>query len=114
MEYKDSVNLPRTDFPMRANSASREPEIQNFWRDLGLYERMLERRKDAPLFILHDGPPYSSSGAIHIGHALNKTLKDLVVKFRMLSGHRAPFVPGYDTHGLPTEVAALKELKARH
>ena len=114
MEYKDSVNLPQTDFPMRAGSATREPEIQAHWRDLGLYARMLERRQDAPLFILHDGPPYSSSGAIHIGHALNKTLKDLVVKYRMLSGHRAPFVPGYDTHGLPTEVAALKELKARH
>ncbi|HEY9855568.1 MAG TPA: class I tRNA ligase family protein, partial [Stenomitos sp.] len=113
MDYKQTVNLPTTDFPMRANSAQREPEIQAKWLSERIYERMLERRQDAPSYILHDGPPYSSSGAIHIGHALNKTLKDIVVKFKTLSGFRAPFVPGYDTHGLPTELAALKELKAK-
>ncbi len=114
MDYKETVNLPTTDFPMRANSAQREPEIQAKWLADQVYEQMLARRQDAPSYILHDGPPYSSSGAIHIGHALNKTLKDIVVKYKSLSGFRAPFVPGYDTHGLPTELAALKELKAKH
>lgn len=114
MDYKKTVNLPTTDFPMRANSAQREPEIQAFWQSERIYERMLEKRSSAPSYILHDGPPYSSSGAIHIGHALNKTLKDIVIKYKALSGFRAPFVPGYDTHGLPTELAALKELKAKH
>ncbi|HEY9899668.1 MAG TPA: isoleucine--tRNA ligase [Pantanalinema sp.] len=99
---------------MRANSAAREPEIQALWQEQRVYERIQERRAEAPSYILHDGPPYSSSGAIHIGHAMNKTLKDIVVKYKNLAGFRAPFVPGYDTHGLPTELAALKELKAKH
>ena len=111
MEYKQTVNLPTTDFPMRANSAAREPEIQVKWSENRIYERMLAKRQDAPSYILHDGPPYSSSGNIHIGHALNKILKDVVVKYKAMSGFRAPFVPGYDTHGLPTELAALKALK---
>ncbi|MBU6429026.1 MAG: isoleucine--tRNA ligase, partial [Cyanobacteria bacterium REEB65] len=111
MDYKSTLNLPTTAFPMRANSAVREPEIQAFWERERIYERILERRAGRPTFILHDGPPYSSSGRIHIGHALNKILKDMVVKHRALSGYYAPFVPGYDTHGLPTEIAALKELK---
>jgi isoleucyl-tRNA synthetase len=111
VEYKQTVNLPTTDFPMRANSAAREPEIQAKWSEQGIYERMLEKRQDAPSYILHDGPPYSSSGNIHIGHALNKILKDVIVKYKAMSGFRAPFVPGYDTHGLPTELAALKALK---
>jgi isoleucyl-tRNA synthetase len=113
-DYKQTVNLPATDFPMRANSAVREPELQALWQSQGIYQRMLERRSGAPSYVLHDGPPYSSSGAIHIGHALNKTLKDIVVKYKALIGLRAPYVPGYDTHGLPTELAALKELKAKH
>lgn len=113
MDYKSTLNLPTTAFPMRANSAAREPELQAFWERERIYDRLLEHRKASPTFVLHDGPPYSSSGQIHIGHALNKILKDMVVKHRALMGFQAPFVPGYDTHGLPTEVAALKELKDR-
>jgi len=111
VEYKQTVNLPVTDFPMRANSVAREPEIQAKWSEESIYDRMLEKRQGAPSYILHDGPPYSSSGNIHIGHALNKILKDVVVKYKAMNGFRAPFVPGYDTHGLPTELAALKALK---
>ncbi|MBM3258716.1 MAG: isoleucine--tRNA ligase [Candidatus Sericytochromatia bacterium] len=98
---------------MRANAAEREPALQARWREIGLYEAFLGARRGKPTFVLHDGPPYSSSGRIHIGHALNKVLKDIVIKSKAMSGYQAPFVPGYDTHGLPTEVAALKELKAR-
>lgn len=113
MDYKDTLNLPRTDFPMRANAPVREPEIQAMWDREDIYGKLQARRKGAPRFVLHDGPPYSSSGNIHIGHAMNKILKDMVVKHRALSGFDAPFVPGYDTHGLPTEIAALKELKGK-
>jgi isoleucyl-tRNA synthetase len=98
---------------MRANAAEREPALQVRWRDMDLYASFLQARQGKPVFLLHDGPPYSSSGRIHIGHALNKVLKDIVVKSRAMSGYQTPFVPGYDTHGLPTEVAALRELKAR-
>ncbi len=111
MDYKSTLNLPVTAFPMRANSAVREPELQAFWDRERVYEQLLESHRKGPRFLLHDGPPYSSSGKIHIGHALNKILKDMVVKHRALLGYYAPFVPGYDTHGLPTEIAALKELK---
>ncbi|MGE5707563.1 MAG: isoleucine--tRNA ligase [Bacteroidota bacterium] len=110
MEYKNTLNLPTTDFPMRANSAVREVEIQQQWHDQKVFENLLERRKDAKPFILHDGPPYLSSGNIHIGHALNKVLKDIVVKYKAMSGYRTPFVPGYDSHGLPIENAVLKKI----
>ncbi|MEB3222100.1 MAG: isoleucine--tRNA ligase [Candidatus Sericytochromatia bacterium] len=114
-DYKGTLNLPQTDFPMRANSAEREPDFQLRWDEMGLYKRMQDRRSSAPTFMLHDGPPYLSSPNIHIGHALNRTLKDIVVKFRSLSGHRAPFVPGYDCHGLPIEHAVLKDVEGgRH
>ncbi len=113
MDYKATLNLPRTDFPMRANAAVREPEIQALWEREAVFEKLVARREGRPRFVLHDGPPYSSSGAIHIGHAMNKILKDIVVKHKALSGFQTPFVVGYDCHGLPTEIAALKELKAR-
>lgn len=114
-DYKDTLNLPQTDFPMRANSAQREPDFQARWDALGLYQRMLERRAQAPTFMLHDGPPYLSSPNIHIGHALNRILKDIVVKYKNLKGFRAPFVPGYDCHGLPIEHAVLKDVEGgRH
>ncbi len=109
MDYKDTLNLPRTDFPMRANLPVREPERIEQWRAAGLHERMLEARKDAPLFILHDGPPYAN-GNIHIGHALNKILKDVVLKFRHLAGFRTPYRPGWDCHGLPIELEVEKRL----
>ncbi|MBI6546371.1 MAG: isoleucine--tRNA ligase [Cyanobacteria bacterium NC_groundwater_1444_Ag_S-0.65um_54_12] len=111
--YKNKLYLPQTDFPMRANASIREPEIQALWRDNKLYDQLIAKRRGGPRFVLHDGPPYSSSGRIHIGHALNKILKDLVVKYKILAGYEAPFIPGYDTHGLPTEIAALKELKSK-
>lgn len=95
---------------MRANSAAREPEIQQRWFDEQVFEKLLEKRKDAKPFVLHDGPPYLSSGNIHIGHALNKVLKDIVVKYKAMQGHRTPFIPGYDSHGLPIENAVLKKV----
>ena len=113
MDYKTTLNLPKTEFPMRANAVVREPEIQAMWDKEDIYGKLQTKRAGAKRFLLHDGPPYSSSGTIHIGHAMNKILKDMVVKHRSLSGFDAPFVPGYDTHGLPTETAALKELKGK-
>ncbi|MDB5096902.1 MAG: isoleucyl-tRNA synthetase [Cyanobacteria bacterium RYN_339] len=115
VDYKSTMNLPQTDFPMRANSAQREPDFQAKWDSSGLYKKVLARRKGAESFIMHDGPPYLSSPNIHIGHALNRTLKDIVVKFNALNGRYAPFVPGYDCHGLPIENAVLKDVEGgRH
>ncbi len=105
--YKDTLNLPHTEFPMRGNLAKREPEILARWNDLELYELVRTRRKGRPRFILHDGPPYAN-GDIHIGHAVNKVLKDVVVKSRLLDGMDAPFVPGWDCHGLPIELEVEK------
>src|SRR5215204_4474306 len=99
-EYKDTINLPKTDFPMKANLAQREPELLKSWQDMDLYKKIQEQRKDHPKYILHDGPPYAN-GQLHIGHAVNKVLKDIVVKSRLLSGLRSPYVPGWDCHGLP-------------
>lgn len=107
--YQHTILLPTTEFPMRADLATREPETAARWRDTKLYERMLERRADAPTFILHDGPPYAN-GSIHHGHVLNRTLKDIVVKFRTMQGMRTPFVPGWDCHGLPIEQKILQEI----
>lgn len=111
--YSQTLNLPRTDFPQKANLPIREPEIQKWWKERRIYERMLEQRKaqNAPSFILHDGPPYSN-GDIHIGHALNKILKDIVVKFHALKGYFTPYVPGWDNHGLPIEHRVQEELIA--
>nr|VFJ92138.1 MAG: Isoleucyl-tRNA synthetase [Candidatus Kentron sp. H] len=101
-DYKDTLNLPRTAFPMRANLARREPEMLAFWARIDLYHRLRELRADCPRYILHDGPPYAN-GDIHIGHAVNKVLKDIIVKARGLEGMDAPYVPGWDCHGLPIE-----------
>ncbi len=108
-KYKDTVILPHTEFPMRGDMAKREPEILAGWQRRGLYREILDARKDAPPFVLHDGPPYAN-GHIHYGHILNKLLKDIVVKSRSMAGYRAPFVPGWDTHGLPIELAVEREL----
>lgn len=102
MDYRETINLPRTDFPMKANLPLREPEFQKKWEEMHLYEKILELRKGRPVFVLHDGPPYSN-GDIHMGHALNKILKDFIVRYKMLRGFYAPFVPGWDNHGLPIE-----------
>ncbi|GAB6875875.1 isoleucine--tRNA ligase [Thermaerobacter litoralis] len=109
MDYRETLNLPRTDFPMRANLPQREPEIQRRWDEMDLYRRLREARRGRPRFILHDGPPYAN-GDIHVGTALNKILKDVVVRHASMAGYDAPYVPGWDTHGLPIERRALEVL----
>jgi isoleucyl-tRNA synthetase len=106
--YKETLNLPKTDFPMKANLATREPEMLKKWGDAGLYEQIQAARADAELFVLHDGPPFAN-GDVHMGTALNKILKDLVVKSKTMAGFRAPYVPGWDCHGLPIEYKVVKE-----
>jgi isoleucyl-tRNA synthetase len=108
IDYKNTLNLPRTDFPMKANLAHAEPAILHHWESLNLYQRLREKNRDKPKFILHDGPPYAN-GHIHIGHALNKILKDFIIKAKTLSGYDAPYVPGWDCHGLPIELHVEKE-----
>ncbi len=112
IELKDTLNLPRTEFPMRASLAQREPERFAAWDRTGLYQQLLQRRAAAPLFVLHDGPPYAN-GHIHMGHALNKILKDLVVRYKFMRGYKAPFVPGWDCHGLPIEQQILRQIGER-
>lgn len=107
MSIQKTLNLPKTDLPMRANLPQREPQWLDFWRENKIYEKAQEGKEE--LFILHDGPPFSN-GNIHMGHAINKILKDIVVKFQWSQGKRAPYVPGWDNHGLPTEILALKKL----
>ncbi|WP_338469890.1 isoleucine--tRNA ligase [Niallia sp. XMNu-256] len=104
MDYKDTLLMPKTDFPMRGNLPKREPEIQAKWEEVDIYKLVQERTKDRPMFVLHDGPPYAN-GDIHMGHALNKVLKDFIVRYKSMSGYNAPYVPGWDTHGLPIEQA---------
>src|SRR4029434_2467732 len=106
--YKDTLNLPRTDFPMKANLAAREPEMLRGWEEKKLYEEIQKSREGRELFVLHDGPPFAN-GDVHMGTALNKILKDLIVKSRSMLGFRAPFVPGWDCHGLPIEFKVVKE-----
>jgi isoleucyl-tRNA synthetase len=106
--YKETLNLPKTAFPMKADLVRREPERLAKWEAAGLYERILEARADARIFVLHDGPPFAN-GDVHMGTALNKVLKDIVVKSQSMLGRRAPFVPGWDCHGLPIEFKVVKE-----
>src|SRR5690242_3061060 len=109
MDYKSTLNLPKTDFPMKANLPQREPELLASWEKERLYERIQEAGKGRPRYMLHDGPPYAN-GRIHIGHALNKILKDIIVKSKTMAGFQAPYVPGWDCHGLPIEHQVLKDL----
>jgi len=108
-DWKDTLNLPRTDFPMKANLQTAEPQALARWKEMGLYERTREARAGRPKFVLHDGPPYAN-GQIHLGTALNKILKDFVVKSRTMAGFDSPYVPGYDCHGLPIELKVDREL----
>src|SRR6266853_690531 len=108
-EWKDTVNLPRTDFPMKASLPKSEPETLARWAAMDLYGKIRQRRKGAPKFVLHDGPPYAN-GNIHIGTALNKIVKEFVVKSRSMAGFDAPYVVGYDCHGLPIELQVDREL----
>src|SRR5437764_586669 len=106
--YKETLNLPRTDFPMKANLAAREPELLKMWEETRLYQQIQKSREDRQLFVLHDGPPFAN-GDVHMGTALNKILKDFVVKSQTMLGKRAPYVPGWDCHGLPIEYKVVKE-----
>lgn len=108
-DYNSTLNLPKTDFPMRGNLPKREPEMLEKWEKERLYYKMIEKNQGKPKYILHDGPPYAN-GEIHLGTALNKTLKDFIVKYKNMSGFCAPYVPGWDTHGLPIELKAMKAI----
>ena len=108
-DYKKTLNLPQTDFPMKASLANREPEILKRWQEMNLYEKLRAAGRGRPKYVLHDGPPYAN-GDIHIGHAVNKILKDIIVKSKMLAGFDAPYVPGWDCHGLPIEHAVEKKI----
>ena len=104
MEYKNTIITPKTDFPMKAGLPNREPGMLARWEEQDLYNAMLQKNKDLPPFVLHDGPPFSN-GYIHMGHALNKTLKDFIIRSQAMMGHYTPYVPGWDNHGLPIERA---------
>ena len=106
-DYNNTLNLPETEFPMRGNLPKREPEMLAEWEKKDVYHNMLRKNVGKPKFVLHDGPPYAN-GDIHLGTALNKVLKDIIVRYKNMSGFNAPFVPGWDTHGLPTELKARK------
>lgn len=110
MEYKNTLNLPKTNFPMKADLPNREPLTLKKWEGMNLYGLIRNAKKGKPKFILHDGPPYAN-GSIHIGHALNKILKDIIIKYKTMQGFDAPYVPGWDCHGLPVEHQLFKELK---
>jgi isoleucyl-tRNA synthetase len=112
MDYKHTLNLPNTDFKMKANLPEKEPCLLNFWGAEGIYEKIKQARADCPKYILHDGPPYAN-GHIHIGHALNKTLKDIVVKYKTMRGYYCEYIPGWDCHGLPVEHELFKKLKKK-
>lgn len=114
MEYKSTLNLPKTPFPMKADLPQREPEFLQAWAEKGIYEHIRKKYSGRPRFILHDGPPYAN-GNIHMGHVLNKVLKDIVIKYKTMRGFDAPYVPGWDCHGLPIEYQLLKEMgKSKH
>src|SRR3989338_10285033 len=110
MDYRDTLNLTKTDFSMRANLTTKEPEFLKEWNEQDLYSAIRKKSKGKKKFIIHDGPPYAN-GHIHIGHALNKILKDFIVKYRTLRGFDSFYLPGWDCHGLPIEHQLLKELK---
>src|SRR5713101_452911 len=110
MDYKNTLNLPQTDFPMKADLVMREPERLRKWAASGLYERIRAQRADAEKFVLHDGPPFAN-GDVHIGNALNKILKDMIVKYKTLRGLDAPYIPGWDCHGLPIEFKVTQEMR---
>ncbi|MDP6440044.1 MAG: class I tRNA ligase family protein, partial [Candidatus Brocadiia bacterium] len=112
MNYKETINLPKTAFSMKAGLARLEPQVQKQWDEMGLYKMIREARAGREKYVLHDGPPYPT-GDLHIGTGLNKVLKDFIVRFHTMRGHDAPYVPGWDCHGLPIEVKVLEELGER-
>src|SRR5260370_5609399 len=110
MDYKSTLNLPQTDFPMKADLVAREPERLKKWAEGKLYEQIQAQRAGAPKFVVHDGPPFAN-GDVHIGTALNKILKDIIVKYKALRGFDAPYIPGWDCHGLPIEFKVSQEMR---
>ncbi|MEK3935173.1 isoleucine--tRNA ligase [Sporosarcina sp. FSL W7-1349] len=108
MDYKDTLLMPKTDFPMRGNLPNNEPKMQEKWEEMDIYKKVQERTEGRPFFVLHDGPPYAN-GDLHMGHALNKVLKDMIVRHKSMTGFHAPYVPGWDTHGLPIEQALVNK-----
>ena len=111
-DLKKTVNLPKTGFAMQANLPQNEPKLIERWKQMGLYERIREQCAGRPRYVLHDGPPYAN-GNIHLGHALNKTLKDFIVKSKTMSGFDSPYVPGWDCHGLPIEIKVDSQLGSK-
>ena len=112
-DYNATLNLPKTDFPMRAALPKREPDMLKDWEKLDLYHEMLKKNEGRPLFILHDGPPFSN-GNLHMGTALNKCLKDFINRYKSMAGFCVPYTPGWDNHGMPIESAIIKEQKLNH
>src|SRR5437764_4688666 len=110
MDYKNTLNLPQTGFPMKADLVAREPQRLEKWQSSRLYEKIQTARADAEKFVLHDGPPFAN-GDVHIGNAGNKILKDFIVKYKTLRGYSAPYVPGWDCHGLPIEFKVSQEMR---
>ena len=100
--YKDTINLPKTEFPMRGNLPKREPETLAFWDEIDIYGKLRESGQGKEKWVLHDGPPYAN-GSLHIGHAVNKILKDVIIKSKTMDGYDSPYIPGWDCHGLPIE-----------
>ena len=113
MEYKSTLNMTKSGFPMRAGLPKREPEMLKHWEELDLYNELLKKNEGKPLFSLHDGPPFSN-GALHMGHALNKSLKDFITRMYAMRGYDTPYIPGWDNHGMPIESAIIKQNKLNH
>jgi isoleucyl-tRNA synthetase len=109
-DYTSTLNLPRTEFAMRANLPQREPEMNKYWENVDLYNKMVENGEGKPLYVIHDGPPFSN-GDIHMGHALNKILKDFINKYKAMAGYKISYIPGWDNHGMPIESAIIKKNK---
>ena len=110
MEYKKTLNMPKSGFPMRAGLPMREPDMLRHWQDIDLYNELLKKNEGKPLFSLHDGPPFSN-GNIHMGHALNKAIKDFMNRSAAMRGYFTPYIPGWDNHGMPIESAIIKQNK---
>ena len=110
MDYKATLNMPKSGFPMRAGLPKREPEMLKHWEEMDLYNVMLKKNEGKPRFALHDGPPFSNGG-LHMGHALNKSLKDFITRSYAMRGYYTPYIPGWDNHGMPIESAIIKEQK---
>ena len=110
MDYNKTINLPKTDFPMRAGLPKREPEMLKRWQEQDVYNELLKKNEGKPRFALHDGPPFSN-GALHMGHALNKSIKDFITRSYAMRGYYTPYIPGWDNHGMPIESAIIKQNK---